>query len=332
MTAAAALRAAGRWDLNHPRDFDADDWWYRCRFAAPDPETRCRLHFEGLATVADAWLNGTHILRSESMFVATAIDVRGILGADNELVLRFHALGPLLAVRRPRPSWRTGLVVHQQLRWHRTTLLGRIPAWCPPVAPVGPWRPILLESAGSLRVEEADVHVELDGDDGVVRVSILATCAAAHVGEHGTLAVGEWTVPVGVEPSPERDGRPSSDRPRAARSNAGGRTRMASSRCTRCGCRSIADGEAVDHRSRAGGLPDPEGRSRRRWRTVRPRRQWRRRVLPRRVLDSARPRPPRCRSRRLPCRARAPERRGHEHAARRRHHGVRDRRLPRSVR
>ena len=67
--------------------------------------------------------------------------------------------------RRGAPVWSS----HQQLRWHRTTLLGRIPAWCPPVAPVGPWRPILLESAGSLRVEEADVHVELDGDDGVVR-------------------------------------------------------------------------------------------------------------------------------------------------------------------
>ena len=32
MPVAAALRAAGRWDLDHPRDFDADDWWYRCRF------------------------------------------------------------------------------------------------------------------------------------------------------------------------------------------------------------------------------------------------------------------------------------------------------------
>ena len=68
---------------------------------------------------------------------------------DNELLLRFHALGPLLAARRPRPKWRTGLVAHQQLRWHRTALLGRMPAWCPPVAPVGPWRPILLESARS---------------------------------------------------------------------------------------------------------------------------------------------------------------------------------------
>lgn len=181
MTAAAALRAAERWDLDRPRDFDADDWWYRCRFTAPDARTFCRLHFEGLASVADAWLNGTHVLRSESMFVASATDVSGIIRDDNELVLRFHALGPLLAARRSRPKWRVGLVAQQQLRWHRTALLGRIPAWCPPVAPVGPWRPILLESGGSLCVAEPDIRVELDGDDGVVRVSILATSAAANL-------------------------------------------------------------------------------------------------------------------------------------------------------
>jgi beta-mannosidase len=96
MPAAAALRAAGRWDLEHPRDFDADEWWYRCRFGTPDPGARPRVRFEGLATVADVWLNGTHILRSESMFLAHAIDVGGLLRVDNELVLRFHALGPLL--------------------------------------------------------------------------------------------------------------------------------------------------------------------------------------------------------------------------------------------
>ncbi len=168
----------------------------------PIARTCCRLHFEGLATVADAWLNGTHVLRSESMFVASAIDVSGIIRDDNELVLRFHALGPLLAARRSRPKWRIGLVAQQQLRWHRTALLGRIPAWCPPVAPVGPWRPILLESAGSLRVEEPDIRVELDGDDGVVRVSILATSAAANLVHHGTLAVGEWTAPVVFERAP----------------------------------------------------------------------------------------------------------------------------------
>jgi beta-mannosidase len=197
--AAAALRAAGRWDLDRPRDFDAEEWWYRCRFETSDPDARPRLRFEGLATVADVWLNGTHILHSESMFVAHAVDAGGLLREENDLVLRFHALGPLLAARRPRPNWRTGLVAHQQLRWHRTSLLGRIPAWCPPVAPVGPWRPVLLEPASPLRVERADVRAVLDGDTGTARVSVLALGPAGDVLRGGTLAVGEWVVPVELE-------------------------------------------------------------------------------------------------------------------------------------
>jgi beta-mannosidase len=199
MPVAAALRAAGRSAV--ARDFDADEWWYRCRFSASDAGERPRLHFEGLATVADVWLNGVHILRSESMFIATAVDVGDVLRSDNELVLRFHALVQLLASPRPRPKWRTRLVAHQQLRWHRTALLGRIPAWCPPLAPVGPWRPVLVESAGPLRVDEADVRADLEGDDGVVRVSIPATRAAAYASDRGTLFVGEWTAPVAFEHS-----------------------------------------------------------------------------------------------------------------------------------
>jgi beta-mannosidase len=195
MPAAAALRAAGRWDLEHPRDFDAEEWWYRCRFGTPDPALQSRLRFEGLATVADVWLNGTHILRSESMFVAHVIEVDGLLRVGNELVLRFHALGPLLAAPRPRPRWRTGLVAHQQLRWHRTSLLGRIPAWCPPVAPVGPWRPVLLEPACPLQIEQADVRAAVDGDAGVVRVSVRVSVgvspAASSALHGGTLIVGE---------------------------------------------------------------------------------------------------------------------------------------------
>jgi beta-mannosidase len=196
MPAAAALRAAGRWDLDRPRDFDVEEWWYRCRFSASDAGSHSQLRFDGLATVVDVWLNGTHILRSESMFVANTVDVSGILRNDNELVLRFHALGPMLAVRRSRPKWRTGLVASQQLRWHRTALLGRMPAWCPPVAPVGPWREILVQSADSFRVEETDVRARLDGDVGIVKVIVLAT-GLRETGEiRGSLTVGEQSAPV----------------------------------------------------------------------------------------------------------------------------------------
>ncbi len=143
MTAAAALRTAGKWSASSARDFDAEDWWFRCRFTPPS-DAAAILRFDGLATVADAWLNDTHLLHSENMFLPQEAAAAGLRPGTNELLLRFHALTPLLAPRRPRPRWKTRLVTHQSLRWFRTTLLGRIPEWCPAIAPVGPWRAVRL--------------------------------------------------------------------------------------------------------------------------------------------------------------------------------------------
>ena len=197
MPAAAVLRASGRWHADRARDFDAEDWWYRCRFSAADAGQPVRLRFEGLATVADVWLNGRHLLHSDSMFVAHAVDVERGFDRENELVLHFHALAPLLTSRRPRPRWRTRLVSHQALRWYRTSLLGRMPAWCPPVAPVGPWRPIDIETP-RLTVTQADIRVELDGEDGVVRLSLRATSRSGAPID-GTVTVGEWDAPLVCE-------------------------------------------------------------------------------------------------------------------------------------
>jgi beta-mannosidase len=201
MPAAAALHACGRWDLDRPRDFDADDWWYRCRFSSTAIHEPVRLRLEGLATIADVWLNGEHILHSDNMFVAHTVDVR--LREDNEIVFKFHALGPLLGSRRPRPRWRTRLIAHQALRWHRTSLLGRIPAWCPPVAPVGPWRPILIDPS-PLRIEQAYLRAEVEGHGGVVRMRLRTSCASGdHIG--GTLTVGGCEAPLTCEQLSENE-------------------------------------------------------------------------------------------------------------------------------
>ncbi len=192
MTAAAAWRDAGRWPSTFapsgatvdkgdgPRDFDADDWWYRCRFAVPDRTPSTRLRFDGLATISDAWLNGRHILHSTSMFLAHAVDVGAVLERNNELLVRFHALSPLLRVRHPRPRWRTALVTRQGLRFYRTTLLGRIATWCPAVAPVGPWRPVSLEP-GPVFIVSADVEARLRGRDGVVQLRVELASPPADV-------------------------------------------------------------------------------------------------------------------------------------------------------
>ena len=73
-TAAASLRRAGAWSLDGPtRDFDADDWWFRTRFAAQPPAAgeQLWLCFDGLATIAEVWLNGVRILTTRPVLTRT---------------------------------------------------------------------------------------------------------------------------------------------------------------------------------------------------------------------------------------------------------------------
>ncbi|MEZ4414015.1 MAG: hypothetical protein R2910_13580 [Gemmatimonadales bacterium] len=165
MTAAAALRAAGRWSLDaSARRFDADDWWYRARFTTPVAEAgeQIWLCFDGLATIADVWLNGEPLLSSVGMFTGHERRVDSLLRPDNELLIRFHALDHALSARRPRPRWRAPMIENQQLRWFRTTLLGRTPGWSPPAAAVGPWRPVRVERHRGIMV--GDVRMQATGD------------------------------------------------------------------------------------------------------------------------------------------------------------------------
>ncbi len=174
-TAASALRAAGKWNVDVRRDFDAGDWWWRREIAAEavGADLRRWLRLGGLATIADVWLNGQRIASSRNMFIEQEVPLDGLLRERNELVVCCRSLATELKVRRPRPRWRTRLVEAQQLRWIRTALIGRIPTWTPTAAPVGPWRGIWLEERSRLSIARADVRPTLEGDAGVVRVEVV---------------------------------------------------------------------------------------------------------------------------------------------------------------
>jgi beta-mannosidase len=190
-TVAGALAAVGRWDLDQPKNFDASDWWYRLRFtSAPAGEDELALlHLDGLATLADVWLNGELLLQSDNMFRRHAVDVTSRLRPQNELYVRFRSFERALAERRPRPRFRTRLVERQQLRWFRTTLLGRIPGWTPPVVPVGPYRAVRLERWRGPCVTSARVQSELAGRRG--RVSLELACRTrGEAPRHAAACVG----------------------------------------------------------------------------------------------------------------------------------------------
>ncbi len=173
-TAAGALRDAGRWHPGDPcdLDLDAEDWWWRTSFAAQpaaEGEEVC-LCLDGIATVAEVYLNGELVLESDSMFAAHALDVAARLQEKNELAIRCRALAPLLRERhKPRARWRTRLV-EGNLRFFRTMLLGRAPGFAPDPAAVGPWREVRLERRRVLAIDELALRPSLVGADGRLRV------------------------------------------------------------------------------------------------------------------------------------------------------------------
>jgi beta-mannosidase len=172
-TAAGALRDAGEWQLGDRFDFDAEDWWFRTSFLAEPvlPGEEAWLCLDGIATVAEVYLNGELVCESDSMFASHTLDVSGRLcegaGQRNELAIRCRALGPLLAVRRrPRARWRTRLVDDGNLRFFRTMLLGRMPGLAPGPPVVGPWRAVRLERRRLVDVRELTLRTRLDGETG----------------------------------------------------------------------------------------------------------------------------------------------------------------------
>lgn len=186
-TAAEALRAAGRWNDAAPTPLHDKDVWYRARFAGTGKHT---LRFEGLATVAEVWLNGRRILESDNMFLAHEVEVE--ITGDNELLIAFRSLDKALEGRKGRARWRTKLVENNALRLVRTTLLGHMTGWQPPVHAVGPWRPIRFVTGP----RDVDLRASLDGDDGVLQVSLRGEGSE-------TFSVGDYSAPL----MPTGDGR-----------------------------------------------------------------------------------------------------------------------------
>jgi beta-mannosidase len=198
-TAAGALRELGswRWGDDDEELLDGSEWWYRCRFDGPlnDLAGPWQLELEGLATVADAWLNGKHQLHSENMWVSHRIRVEH-LDQHNVLLLRFAALSPLLGQRMPRPRWRSLQLRSQNQRWYRTTLLGRVPGWSACGAPVGPWRPVRLLRTKAPLLADRRLEMRCEGTSGIVR--LRASLDGADVGDVVQLSVGDHTVSASV--------------------------------------------------------------------------------------------------------------------------------------
>ena len=127
-----------------------------------DVRAPVRLRFDGLATVADVWLNGHHMLHSESMFVAHAVDVAPAFAARTS-----WCCGSMRSRRCSRDREAAPEVAHPSRRASGAPLVPHIASGphAGLVSAGGAGRTVASDSASRqrpLRVEHADVRTELE--------------------------------------------------------------------------------------------------------------------------------------------------------------------------
>lgn len=194
-TAASALQQAQQFSYGE-HDFDDCDIWFRCQLNLP-PQAG-RLEFDGLAGLAEVFWNDRLLFRSENMFISHSIDlVSHAITGEGQLCLRFIALNSVLGQRRARPRWKTRLVSQQQLRWHRQSLLGRMPGWSPPVAPVGPYLPYRITDQNQLQLSQTQLQANLNQHGGLVTLSCIVHSPQAL--QHAVLQVGAQQQPLACQ-------------------------------------------------------------------------------------------------------------------------------------
>lgn len=191
-TVAQALEASGRFERNAPVPLENRDFWYLIDLTgeAPGP---ARLVFEGLATIAEVYLNGDRVLESRSQFVSHDVAVQ--LTGNDVLAIAFRALAPHLKASGPRAKWRPQMITPPGMRMVRATLLGHMPGWCPDIHAIGPWRPVHLLREGGIEVEDLRVSASLsDKGEGLLDLSFRFS------GRAGDLRIlcGEAAAPVTI--------------------------------------------------------------------------------------------------------------------------------------
>lgn len=175
-TVAGALERAGKFDRAAPQPLNGHDAWYFLDLSDEAPGA-ATLRFEGLATIAEIYLNDRLVATSASMFVA--VDVPVILTGTARLAICFRALAPHLEKRGRRARWRPQMITPQGSRLTRTSLIGYMPGWCPEVHPAGPFRPIRLFRDASPAPRDIVMRATLD-KNGSGRLDIRFSAPALH--------------------------------------------------------------------------------------------------------------------------------------------------------
>ncbi len=154
------------------RELERNEWWYTRSFTPPASfgSRRVELLFHGLDCLAEIWLNGERVGRSDNMLVEHAFDVTGRLrlGVENRLSVRL-ASAHLAARSVDYPASVASLETN-----HESLFVRKAPhMWGWDIAPravsAGIWRPVELRAWAEAEITDLAFRtIEIDGGNATL--------------------------------------------------------------------------------------------------------------------------------------------------------------------
>ena len=147
------------------------DWVYRCTFDVAEPDRISRLHFLGVDTVAEVFLNGKYLGQCRSMYLDWTFPAEDLKRSGNGLLLYFHGRKKMLQYYEAAmlPHWKGNVRAEMMLR------KGRDYGAAYGYSPIGLCGSVLLEQPDVMEFSETDLEVDFNLD---YTSAILHFCAS----------------------------------------------------------------------------------------------------------------------------------------------------------
>jgi beta-mannosidase len=155
------------------------DWVYKCAFPAETQGRTAYLHFKGLDTLVDVYLNGVHLAYHNDMYLPLRVDVTEHLREDNVLALHFHSPHGYIANYDFPAEWEGKVAPQKVIRKPYndfTDYLGPKPY----LTPIGVYDKVVLEVIDEVELLDVDISYDLDPDFGAAMVKVGVRGAGGH--------------------------------------------------------------------------------------------------------------------------------------------------------
>jgi beta-mannosidase len=147
------------------------DWIYKLNFGHTKTESETYLHFKGLDTLVDIYLNGKHLAYHNDMYLPLRLKVTEQLEEENTLVLHFHSPQAYIQSHPLPEEWSKKIKPNRIIRKNENDFTGYLGAK-PYLTPIGIYDQVLLEVIDEIEILETDISSGLVDGYGTGKVKI----------------------------------------------------------------------------------------------------------------------------------------------------------------